>query len=258
MANDKRAAQMANKNKPPRFIERNNFYGFVLDDEQLLFVNSIWDKDKLVIMCNAAAGSGKTQLATGVANLLVQYGFFEKIVYIVSSYGENRQGYLPGSITEKSEVYFEPFYQALLNCDVNPNTAINTASMINQKNGTAYITCLTHTFLRGTNLDNAVVIIDEAQNFTVPELKKTLTRCSDNCKVICIGHDLQCDLPDHHKSGFVQYINHFNGDPRTAVCNLTKNYRGWISSHADSFGSDGIDMLHNIKDPAPCKITQWW
>ena len=69
---------------------------------------------------------------------------------------------------------------------------------------------------------------------TVNELKKTLTRCHDDCKVIVIGHNLQCDLPNVSNSGFIRYLQHFDcGDERVAICNLTKNYRGWISSKAD-------------------------
>ena len=219
--------------EPPKTLDDHPFYGYVLDDEQKNFINSVWDKEKLIIFCNAKAGTGKTFLATGVADMLVKYGLYEGIVYIVSTYGENRQGYLPGTITEKSEVYFEPFYQALISCDINPNIAINDESMVNQKNGTGYVTCLTHTFLRGTNFEKKVIIIDEAQNFKLDELKKTLTRCADSCKVICIGHDKQCDIEDANKSGFVKYIEHLKEKPWACVCNLTKNYRGKISQWAD-------------------------
>ena len=100
----------------------------------------------------------------------------------MSPYGERKQGWLPGTITEKSSVYFEAFYQALVNCNVNPNSAVSNESIVNQKNGTGYISCITDTFLRGSNLNNAVVILDEAQNFTVPQLKKTLTRVGQHAK----------------------------------------------------------------------------
>ena len=93
---------------------------------------------------------------------------------------------------------------------------------------------MTHTFLRGSNFRRQAIIIEEAQNYTVNELKKTLTRCHDDCKVIVIGHNLQCDLPNVSNSGFIRYLQHFDcGDERVAICNLTKNYRGWISSKAD-------------------------
>lgn len=222
-----------NKTEIPKDLKNHPFYGISLDDDQKVFRDAIWNPEKLIVFCNARAGTGKTLIATATANLLVQYGLYDGIIYVVSSYGESRQGFLPGDITEKSEVYFEPFYQALIECNINPNTAITNESIVSQKNGTGYITCLTHTYLRGTNFDNKVILLDETQNYTVPDLKKTLTRCSDRCKVIVIGHDQQCDLDNRKKSGFIKYIEHFKDDPRTAVCELKTNHRGWISSHAD-------------------------
>ena len=140
------------------------------------------------------------------------------------------------AITEKSSVYFEAFYQALINCDINPNTAISNdtlAGTMNQKNGTGYITCITDTFLRGSTLDNAVIILDESQNYTTSQLKTVLTRVGKNAKVIVIGHDLQCDLDDPELSGFTKYIAHFEGKDRTEFCELVNNHRSWISQHAD-------------------------
>lgn len=221
----------------PKEISPDMFYGLRLDDEQAVFANAIWNPDIDIVLCDSAAGCGKTQVSTGVACMLVQYGLFRDIIYIVAPYGEQTQGYLPGTITEKSSVYFEPFYQALINCGVNPNTAINTESMVNQKNGTGFITCITDTYLRGSNLDNAVVIIDEAQNFTIPQLKKTLTRVGKHTKVVVIGHELQCDIPDPSKSGFIPYLHHFENEERAAVCKLSTNHRGWISRHADTLGA---------------------
>lgn len=233
---------MASRKKPvssdvtpsdaPKFIEP-QFYGMTLDDEQLRFANAIWDPGIDIVFCNSKAGTGKTTVATGVANMLVLYGFFSGIVYIMAPYGERKQGYLPGDLTEKSSVYFEAFMQALTNCNVNITTAINDESMINQKNGTGYITCITDTFLRGTNLDNAVVIIDESQNATAPQLKKILTRIGQNTKVIVMGHDQQCDLDNPASSGFARYIEHFRGKERCAICELQTNHRGWVSQWAD-------------------------
>lgn len=217
----------------PENLSEHPFYGIELDEEQKVFANAIWNQNIDIVFCNAKAGSGKSLVATGVANLLVQYGLFDSIVYIMSPYGERKQGWLPGTITEKSSVYFEAFYQALISCNINPHTAINDDSMVNQKNGTGYITCITDTFLRGSNLDNAVVILDEAQNYTVPQLKKTLTRVGKKAKVIVIGHDLQCDLEKPEQSGFIKYIEHFKEKERAAVCTLTTNHRSWISQWAD-------------------------
>ena len=231
---------MAVKKKPQIYVSDDaperipaNLFGMTLDDDQLAFANAIWDKDNDIVIVNANAGTGKTTVATAVSVMLTKFGFYDGIVYIMAPYGERRQGYLPGSVTEKSSVYFEPFFQALIQCNENPNTAINTDSMVNQKNGTGYITCITDTFLRGTNLDNAVIIIDEAANFTVPQLKTVLTRIGSHAKVIVIGHDKQCDLADPSKSGFVRYMDHFRGCERAAICELKTNHRSWISQHAD-------------------------
>lgn len=217
----------------PKRIDDRPFYDFVLDEDQRRFVNAILNPDNTIVFCNARAGTGKTTLAIGTADILVKHNEYEGIVYICSAYGEKAQGYLPGSITEKSEVYFEPAYQAMIECDMNINTCINSDSMVNQKYGEAYVTLLTHTFLRGTNLKKKVIILDESQNYTVSDLKKTLTRCSDDCKIIVIGHDKQCDLENKSASGFVKYLEHFKGHEHCEICELTINHRGWVSQFAD-------------------------
>ena len=66
------------------------------------------------------------------------------------------------------------------------------------------------------------------------ELKKVLTRIHDNCKTIVIGHSGQCDLYHYpERSGFAPYIEHFKDEPYAQVCELTKNYRGIVSTKAD-------------------------
>ena len=76
----------------PQKIEDCLFYGLELDDEQLQFANAIWSPDIDIVFCNARAGTGKTTIAAGVATLLVQYGDFDQIIYIMSPYGERCQG----------------------------------------------------------------------------------------------------------------------------------------------------------------------
>ena len=229
----KKNYKMSEYGEAPKKIDDRPFYDFVLDDDQKKFVNAILNPDNTIVFCNAMAGTGKTTLAIGTADILVKHNEYEGIVYICSAYGEKAQGYLPGSITEKSEVYFEPAYQAMIECDMNPNTCVNSDSMVNQKYGDAYVTLLTHTFLRGTNLKKKVIILDESQNYTVSDLKKTLTRCSDDCKIIVIGHDKQCDLENKNASGFVKYLEHFKGHEHCEICELTINHRGWVSQYAD-------------------------
>jgi predicted ribonuclease YlaK len=220
---------------PPATLDDHPFYGIKLDDDQRAFRDAIWDPDKLIVFCNAKAGTGKTFIATATANLMVEYGRYDGLVYISSPTQEGKLGFLPGEIEDKVAIYSEPFWEALLKLNINPNTAINQVNIMNQKNGNGYIDAITHVYLRGCNFENKVVILDETQNYYFDELKKTLTRMSDNCKVIVIGHSGQIDLYHNpENSGFVKYLEHFKDDPRTAVCELKTNYRGWISNHADS------------------------
>lgn len=218
----------------PKDLTDHPFYGFTLDEEQKAFRDAIWNPEKLIVFCNAKAGTGKTLVATATANLLVKYGLYDGIVYISSPTQESKLGFLPGEIEDKTFIYNEPLWEALIKLNINPNTAINQADISNQKNGTGYIDAITHVYLRGCNFENKVVILDETQNYYCDELKKTLTRMSDNCKVIVIGHSGQIDLYHNpENSGFVRYLNHFKDDDRTAICELKTNHRGWISSHAD-------------------------
>lgn len=217
----------------PETLVEHPFYGLELDEEQQKFRDALWSTDKLIVFCNAKAGTGKTVIATGVADLLVKYGRYDGIVYIAAPVQETKQGYLPGSLEDKSEPYYEPFYQALDKIGVNINTA-TFSDFTSEKFGTAYIKCMVHTFMRGCNFENKVVILDEAQNLYFDEMKKVLTRMHDNCKIIVIGHSKQCDIYHNpERSGFVKYLNHFAKDDRCAVCTLSKNYRGWISNMAD-------------------------
>ncbi len=231
MAAKKKPAVIEPGMTPPEKFDPEQFYGIQLDAEQIAFASAVWDKNTDIVFVNSRAGTGKTTVAAGIANLLVQYGLYKSIIYIMSPYGERKQGFLPGTVTEKSSVYFEAFYQALIQCNVNPMAAISTESMTAKADG--YITCITDTFLRGTNLDDAVIIIDEAQNYTTAQLKKVLTRIGSKTKVIVIGHDQQCDLENTGASGFVRYMEHFRGQERAAFCELRTNHRGWISRHAD-------------------------
>lgn len=218
----------------PRTVEGHPFYGLTLDNEQKEFVNAILNPNKLIVFANARAGTGKTLMAVAAANLLVQHGEYDGIVYIVSPVQEEKLGFLPGSADEKVSIYTTPLYDALAKLGINPFTSVIQEGVENQKNGTGYIDCISHVYLRGCNLENKVVIIEESQNMYTDELKKVLTRISDTSKTIVIGHSGQCDLYHHpENSGFVKYIEHFKDESYAQICHLTTNHRGIVSTKAD-------------------------
>ena len=105
--------QYAPASQAPLGLSDHPFYGLELDDEQKAFRDAIYDREKLIILCNSKAGTGKSTIALGTANLLVQYGLYNGIVYIVSPTMEQKQGYLPGSVEEKTAPYSEPLLDAM-------------------------------------------------------------------------------------------------------------------------------------------------
>lgn len=231
----KKTQRISEYGEAPKTLNGHPFYGLELDDEQKIFAEAIWNPENLIVFANACAGSGKTTIAVGVANMLVQYGLYDGIVYVVSPVQEEKSGFLPGDADSKTKVYTAPLYDALVKLGVNPFTSVNQESISNQKNGTGYIDCVSHLWLRGCNLENKVVIVDESQNFYTDELKKVLTRIADNSKTIVIGHTGQCDLYHYpERSGFAPYIKHFDNESYAQICELTKNYRGKVSTHADA------------------------
>ena len=221
----------------PANLDDHVFYGLSLDEEQKVFRDAIYNKDTIIVICNSRAGTGKSTIALGVGNLLVQYGKYNGILYIVFPTMEQRQGYLPGDQEAKTAPYIQPLLDAMHTLNIADSCLVTQDNMRGLKEGTAYIEYAADTYLRGVNFENKVVIIEEAQNAYQDTLKKVLTRIHDNCKVIMIGHSEQCDLyKNPQNSGFVKYINAFKEvetDPRVAICELHTNHRGWLSTFCD-------------------------
>jgi phosphate starvation-inducible PhoH-like protein len=202
------------------------FYGLKLTDEQREYVDSIFDNQLTIV--NAKAGTGKTTLAVGAAKIIAK-----PLYYIFAPVEEDALGYTPGDVEEKEAKYIQPLLDALKEIKEDHRFALHREEHPDHIKKMAWVYAKSHVFARGTNIKNATVIIDEAQNFTRGDLKKILTRIHDTCKVIVIGHDGQCDLDDRSKSGFMPYIEHFRVKDYCKVVCLTKNFRGRLAKHAD-------------------------
>jgi len=209
--------------------ENNLLFGFEpkLTNEQRAYVDSIFDNQ--ITFVNARSGTGKTTLAVACAKLIGK-----PLIYTFSPVEEGSLGFTPGTVEEKESKYFQPLIDALIEIREDPRFAIKSEKNPEIINNGAWITAKSHTFVRGTNIKGSTVIIDEAQNLTRGELKKLLTRVHKDTKVIVIGHDQQIDLKDPRKSGFVPYIEHFEGQPYSKSLELTVNFRGALAQHADS------------------------
>ena len=207
------------------------FYGFVLNEYQQKFVDAIMSDEHNFILADATAGSGKTLLAVACANLLINRdNRYKSAEFIFPVIEEGTLGYRPGDTKSKESDYLEPLYQALTKCNIIPGQAIS--SDISEKNGTAWLEAHSATFCRGVNYEKQVVIVDEAQNMSVPILKRVISRCYDNTKVIVLGCQAQTDIPIN-RSGFKQLIDHMEGFEGYIKCELPISYRGKLAMHID-------------------------
>ena len=207
------------------------FYGFVLNEYQQKFVDAIMSEEYNFILADATAGSGKTLLAVACANLLINRdNRYKSAEFIFPVIEEGTLGYRPGDTKSKESDYLEPLYQALTKCNIIPGQAIS--SDISEKNGTAWLEAHSATFCRGVNYEKQVVIIDEAQNMSVPILKRVISRCYDNTKVIVLGCQAQTDIPIN-RSGFKQLIDHMEGFEGYIKCELPISYRSKLAMHID-------------------------
>lgn len=229
----------ASQHEIPKDLSEHIFYGIKLTDEQKEFRDAIWDPKYDAVFCNARAGSGKTLIAVATAMLMREYGLVDEVHYMnAAGTFERSQGLLPGTLEEKSAVYQIPLRQALIRIGYDPQAVVaSDTNMMAQKTGTACIFASTDSFIRGINIgdsDNrALLIVEEAQNYTVPALRTVLSRLGANGKAIVIGHDKQCDLKYPQDSGFVRAISLFSKEDWCKVCNLTKNFRSRVSALAD-------------------------
>jgi phosphate starvation-inducible PhoH-like protein len=140
------------------------------------------------------AGTGKTWLAVAHAVALFERKAVDRIVLTRPAVeaGE-RLGFLPGDLKEKVDPYLRPIYDALYD--------LMDARVVERALQSGEIEIAPLAFMRGRTLANAVIILDEAQNCTVMQMKMFLTRLGENSRMIVTGDPSQIDLPPGQKSG---------------------------------------------------------
>ncbi len=160
------------------------------------------------------AGTGKTYLAMAAAVEALTSGTVKRILLTRPAVeaGE-RLGFLPGDLTQKIDPYLRPLYDALWDM-LGPD---ETASLMDR--GTIEIAPLA--YMRGRTLNDACVILDEAQNTSPEQMKMFLTRLGFNSKMIITGDITQTDLPTQHKSGLRVVREILEGIPGVAFVQLS-------------------------------------
>ena len=154
-------------------------------------------KNSDLIFAIGPAGTGKTYTAIALAVRALKNREIKRIILSRPAVeaGE-RLGFLPGDLKEKIDPYLQPLYDALQ--DMIPAKKLEEF----MKDGIIQIAPLA--FMRGRTLSDAYVILDEAQNTTLNQLKMFLTRMGMNAKFIITGDETQIDLPSVYQSGLVQ------------------------------------------------------
>ena len=162
---------------------------------QEIYLKSVADND--ICFAIGPAGTGKTYLAVAFAVAAFKKGVVKKIVLARPAVeaGESL-GFLPGDFKEKIDPYLRPLYDALQ--DMLPSDQLRSYM---EKD---VIEIVPLAFMRGRTLNNAYVILDEAQNATALQMKMFLTRLGPNSKAIITGDITQVDLPVKSQSGLIQ------------------------------------------------------
>ena len=169
---------------------------------------------KDMIFAVGPAGTGKTYLSIALAVKSLKEKSIKKIILSRPAVEAGEKlGFLPGDMKEKIDPYLQPLYDALE--DMIPQVKLQDMM---EKN---IIQIAPLAFMRGRTLNDAVVILDEAQNTTPAQIRMFLTRMGWNTKMIITGDVTQIDLPRGQKSGLIDAMNILKNIEEISFVNLT-------------------------------------
>ena len=183
-------------------------------DGQIRYCKTVNNND--VVFCNGPAGTGKTFLAVCFAISALEHNLIDKIVLCRPAVeaGENL-GFLPGDLKDKVDPYLAPLYDAL-------NILYDEKKLFKLLE-TKIIEIVPLAYMRGRTLDNSFMILDEAQNSTITQMKMFLTRLGVGSKSIITGDVTQIDLQSKKESGLVQVAKVLKGIKGIGFANLNQN-----------------------------------
>ena len=165
---------------------------------QRMYVDAMSKND--VVICRGPAGSGKTFLGVAMAVLALRNRSVSRIILTRPAVEAGEKlGYLPGDIEEKVDPYMRPIYDALLELMGREQFERNLDRGIIEVSPLAY--------MRGRNLDDSFILLDEAQNTTIEQMMMFLTRMGMNSRACVCGDTTQIDLPSGYKNGLDDAIS---------------------------------------------------
>lgn len=179
---------------------------------QQQYVNMI--SDKMIVFGVGPAGTGKTYLAMAKAITAFKSNEVNRIILTRPAIEAGEKlGFLPGDLQSKVDPYLRPLYDALY------EMMGAEAFQKNMEKGLIEVAPLA--YMRGRTLDNAYVVLDEAQNTTPAQMKMFLTRIGFGSKAIITGDMTQKDLPDGARSGLDDALRVLKGIDDIGICMLT-------------------------------------
>lgn len=183
-------------------------------DGQEVYINLVRKND--IVFSIGPAGTGKTYLAVAFGIASLDNHEVDRIVLCRPAVeaGENL-GFLPGDLKEKVDPYLTPLYDAL--GDMIPSTRLKPLLAKN------IIEVIPLAYMRGRTLNNAFLILDEAQNATSMQMKMFLTRLGVNSRAIITGDITQIDLPKKTESGLLQVMKILKGIDGIGFATLTES-----------------------------------
>jgi phosphate starvation-inducible PhoH-like protein len=186
---------------------------------QALYVDAVRRAD--IVFAIGPAGTGKTYLAVAMAIRMMKKGLFRKLVLVRPAVEAGEKlGFLPGDLREKVSPYVRPLYDA-----IGDFIEFGEVRRYMERD---IIEVVPLAYMRGRTLDNAFIILDEAQNTTPTQMQMFLTRMGRRSKVVVTGDVTQTDLPKGTKSGLVDVRTRLADIDGIEFCELA---RGDIVRH---------------------------
>jgi phosphate starvation-inducible PhoH-like protein len=183
-------------------------------DGQARYLKALRDNE--LVFCVGPAGTGKTYLAVAIAVAALRRGKIKKIVLARPAVeaGEHL-GFLPGDLEAKINPYLRPLLDALHD--------LMDYEQIRRYMGNDLIEIAPLAFMRGRTLNDAIIILDEGQNATIPQMKMFLTRMGQNARVVVTGDITQVDLPPSTVSGLADAVERLKDVPGVGTVFLDKS-----------------------------------